>query len=152
ADLHRCESTDRRRPRVLRGHQLFDRGQNQGHLPLRQGEGIGARLMITGLGVRNFKRFLELSLPLRPLTVLTGLTGAGNSTLSQSLLLARQAAYRAALDGVALNGVVGLALGEAEDIQHPEAEESAEVAVRLEIGGGAEVTFGFRPSETRALN
>jgi hypothetical protein len=28
--------------------------------------------MITRLGVQNFKRFLDLSLPLRPLTVLTG--------------------------------------------------------------------------------
>jgi predicted ATPase len=108
--------------------------------------------MITRLGVRNFKRFLDLSLPLRSLTVLTGLNGAGKSTLIQSLLLARQAAYRVEADVVALNGVLGLALGEAEDVQHPEAEEFAEVAVRLEIDGVSEVKFGFQPSGTRALN
>nr|WP_062338890.1 DUF3696 domain-containing protein [Herbidospora sakaeratensis] len=108
--------------------------------------------MITKLGIRNFKRFLTLSLRLRPLTVLTGLNGAGKSTLVQSLLLARQAAYRTELDVVALNGVLGLALGEAEDVFHPEAEESAQIEVLLETDDALPVTFGFRSSGGRALN
>ncbi|GAA4224254.1 DUF3696 domain-containing protein [Actinomadura meridiana] len=108
--------------------------------------------MITSLGVRNFKSFLECSVPLRPLTVLTGLNGAGKSTLIQALLLARQAVYRVENDVVALNGVFGLALGEAEDIQHPEAEESAEVVIELEAGGAGRVRLGLQSSGPRALN
>ncbi|WP_329093209.1 AAA family ATPase [Streptosporangium sp. NBC_01469] len=108
--------------------------------------------MITRLGIRNFKRFLDLSLPLRPLTVLTGLNGSGKSTLIQSLLLARQAACLPEAQVVALNGFLGLALGETEDIQHPDAEEATEVSVWFEIDGGSPVKFGFAAPGGRSLN
>lgn len=108
--------------------------------------------MITRLAVRNFKRFLELSLTMRPLTVLTGPNGSGKSTLIQSMLLARQAALLPEAQVVALNGFLGLALGEAEDVQHPAADETAEVAVRFEISGEPPAEFRFAAPGGRSLN
>ncbi len=47
--------------------------------------------MLTSLHLNNFKCFDALSLPLAPLTVLTGFNGAGKSTSLQTLLLPAQA-------------------------------------------------------------
>jgi len=46
--------------------------------------------MITELQIKNFKSHLHTVLPLKPLTVLTGLNGSGKSSVIQSLLLLRQ--------------------------------------------------------------
>ena len=46
--------------------------------------------MITHIGLQNFKCFDSLSLPLSPLTLLTGFNAAGKSTTLQSLLLLAQ--------------------------------------------------------------
>jgi predicted ATPase len=78
--------------------------------------------MITGLGIRNFKCFAMLDLPLRALTVLTGINGAGKSTVLQALLLARQAAENDASHVVKLNGPYGLELGESHDVLYPDAD------------------------------
>ncbi|MDT0443590.1 AAA family ATPase [Streptomyces johnsoniae] len=77
--------------------------------------------MITSLRIKNFKCFANAAFTLRPLTVLTGLNGAGKSTVLQSLLLARQAASPVDRT-VRLNGPYGLALGEAQELLHPAAE------------------------------
>jgi predicted ATPase len=109
--------------------------------------------VITRLRVSNFKRFLDLSLPLRPLTVLTGMNGSGKSTLIQALLLARQAAHLQDAQVVALNGYLGLSLGEATDVQHAEADEKAEVVVRLEADDEPPAEYRFAaPREDRSLN
>lgn len=108
--------------------------------------------MITRLSVQNFKRFLDLALPLRPLTVLTGLNGSGKSTLIQSLLLVRQAACLPDAQVVALNGFLGLALGEASDVQHPEADETADISIGLDIDDGLPVEFRFAAPGGRSLN
>ncbi len=47
--------------------------------------------MLTHLKLSNFKCFDSLSLPLAPLTLLTGFNAAGKSTTLQSLLLLAQA-------------------------------------------------------------
>lgn len=47
--------------------------------------------MIERLHIRNFKCFEELSLPLAPLTLLTGFNAAGKSTVLQTALLLAQA-------------------------------------------------------------
>lgn len=47
--------------------------------------------MINRLSIRNFKCFEALSLPLAPLTLLTGFNAAGKSTALQTLLLLAQA-------------------------------------------------------------
>jgi len=47
--------------------------------------------MLTGLKIASFKCFNSLSLPLTPLTLLTGFNAAGKSTTLQSILLISQA-------------------------------------------------------------
>lgn len=47
--------------------------------------------MLTTLHLKNFKCFRSLSLPLRPLTLLTGFNAAGKSTSLQTLLVLAQA-------------------------------------------------------------
>ncbi|MFS0692711.1 DUF3696 domain-containing protein [Streptomyces nitrosporeus] len=73
--------------------------------------------MIGSLEIENFKCFKAASFAMRPLTVLTGVNGGGKSTVLQSLLLARVAASSQG-QAVALNGPMGLALGEARDVLH----------------------------------
>lgn len=80
--------------------------------------------MITSVGIRHFKRFVDASFSLRPLTVLSGLNGTGKSTLIQTLLLARQYADAPGSRVVQLNGPYGLALGEAHEVLHPDAPDS----------------------------
>lgn len=46
--------------------------------------------MLTHLRLENFKSFRQLDLPLRPLTLLSGLNGMGKSTVLQALLMLRQ--------------------------------------------------------------
>lgn len=106
--------------------------------------------MITSISIQNFKRFRDIKVPLRALTVLTGLNGTGKSTLIQAILLARQAAEASGSKVVALNGVYGLALGEGEDILHPDAEDQI-IGVRLEQQSQV-LDFKFRAPEGRSLN
>lgn len=87
--------------------------------------------MITSLGIRHFKRFAEASFEFRRLTMLTGLNGTGKSTTIQALLLARQLADGSSSPVARLNGPYGLALGEAQEVQHPDAPDSR-IEVRLE--------------------
>ena len=62
--------------------------------------------MIRELHLQNFKCFEDQKFRLRPLTLLTGLNGAGKSTVLQSLLLLRQSYQRGLLQtyALALNG------------------------------------------------
>lgn len=87
--------------------------------------------MIARLEVTNFKAFRELDLSLRRLTVLAGLNSAGKSTVIQSLILAQLAGQ--AEGGVPLNGPFGLALGEASDVIHSQADEGA--VIRFVLSG-----------------
>lgn len=54
--------------------------------------------MIDRLTLRNFKAFREASLPLGPLTLLTGLNSSGKSSVLQSIALLRQSYEAGALD------------------------------------------------------
>ncbi|GAA1900392.1 DUF3696 domain-containing protein [Streptomyces sodiiphilus] len=102
--------------------------------------------MIDRLTLRNFKAFGDASLPLGPLTLLTGLNSSGKSSVLQALALLRQS-YEAgvliasesplgarlrsgvASEGFLLNGeLVGLGTG--EDVLH---EEFAEDKPRIEL-------------------
>jgi predicted ATPase len=50
--------------------------------------------MLTELHIKNFKSHADTLLPLKPITVLTGLNGSGKSSIIQSLLLLRQSFKR----------------------------------------------------------
>jgi predicted ATPase len=100
--------------------------------------------MITELRIERFKRYRDQRFSLRPLTVLTGINGAGKSTVLQSLLLIRQAwilqsaAPRSSVpqpplsdfqhSRVELNGPFGLSLGEALDVLHFESDPREGIA------------------------
>lgn len=106
--------------------------------------------MISSIAIRNFKLFRSIEIPFRQLTVLTGLNGAGKSTVLQALLLARQAAEDPSANVVKLNGPYALALGEAFDILHP-AAASQEVAIALTVDGVC-YDFVLEVPDGRALN
>lgn len=60
--------------------------------------------MIDELSIMGFKRFKSVTIPFRPLTVLTGLNGTGKSTVIQAMILCRQVAENPATNVVRLNG------------------------------------------------
>ncbi|MCK1542122.1 DUF3696 domain-containing protein [Bradyrhizobium sp. 147] len=76
------------------------------------------------LALHNFKAFKDLALPLRPLTVLAGLNGAGKSTALQALALVRQSRDAGFLDskGFLLNGEL-VELGTGSDLLHDQHED-----------------------------
>ena len=69
--------------------------------------------MIDNIRIKGFKRFSDISLAMKPLTVLTGLNGAGKTSVVHSLLSMREATKSLA---VMLGGPFDLQLGTAEDI------------------------------------
>ena len=110
--------------------------------------------MIAGIHLRNFKRFRDLTLTGRPLTVLTGANGAGKTSVLHSLLLARQMARQPDRTHVELNGVDTLELGGAEDVIHHEASDNL-AAVQLTDNEGKVRLWSFRAPGTddaRTLN
>jgi len=81
--------------------------------------------MIASFRLRNFKCFADASVPLGALTLLTGLNGAGKSSVLQGLLVLRQS-FQQGLLGVgqlALNGDL-VQLGTAQDALYGYAEEA----------------------------
>jgi predicted ATPase len=84
------------------------------------------------------------------MTVLTGLNGTGKSTLLQALLLTRYAAEFRDRGVVPLNGPYGLALGEATEVLHPDAEVQ-EIGVRLRAETH-EYPYRFAVPVERSLN
>ncbi|MGW8361953.1 AAA family ATPase [Streptomyces wedmorensis] len=108
--------------------------------------------MIHELEIKRFKCFGHVDLPMRPLTILTGLNGGGKSTVLQALLLARLA-DTSPQRTVRLNGPYGLALGTATEVLHQAATESAisiRVATREQTRGWA---YEFAvPEEPEALH
>jgi predicted ATPase len=75
--------------------------------------------MLDKLRLRNFKSFQRCDIPLAPLTLLSGLNGAGKSTVIQSLALLRQSHEAGFLrdTGWLLNGEL-IELGTGEDVLH----------------------------------
>lgn len=107
--------------------------------------------MITSVAVDNFKRFRRAEVETRSMTVLTGLNGGGKSTLLQSLLLARYATEFPDQPVAPLNGPFGLALGEANEVLHLDAE-TQEIGITLRAGA-QEYPYRFGvPDDARSLN
>ncbi|GAB3737377.1 DUF3696 domain-containing protein [Amycolatopsis oliviviridis] len=105
--------------------------------------------MITSLDIVNFKCLREVSLAMRPLTILTGVNGGGKSTVLQSLLLARLASNSPGR-AVRLNGPYELALGTAADVLSGSAP-TPDITISFG-GGGEDWTYGFSvPAHEEAL-
>jgi len=96
--------------------------------------------MLESLTLKNFKAFKQQTIPLRPLTLLTGLNGMGKSSILQSLLLLRQSYQEGTLhqedgSGLVLNGNL-VQLGTGRDVLFNNADSDE---IRIEI---STKTFG----------
>ena len=106
--------------------------------------------MITSVEIRNFKRFSQVDVSLRGVTVLAGLNGTGKSTLIQSLLLARYTSEFRESRIVPLNGPFGLALGEASELLHPTAQNQV---ITVVLGAESQrYEYRFSVPDERSLN
>lgn len=108
--------------------------------------------MITSLRIAGFKRFQSCALDLAPLTVLTGLNGAGKTSVIQALLLAREASLPGA-STVPLNGPYGLELGSAQDVLNLNtAVEASEVELTATLDEGTVVSFHLDARQEKLLH
>lgn len=88
--------------------------------------------MIDEVAITNFKRFTDLTVAFRSLTMLTGINSGGKSSVIQALLLAH--AEQLPGGAVPLNGPHGLALGEASDVLNSNAANN-EIEISIVAGG-----------------
>jgi predicted ATPase len=108
--------------------------------------------MISALKIVGFKRFSSCSLELAPLTILTGLNGAGKTTIIQALLLAREASLLGAAS-VALNGPFGLELGSAQDVLNlSRSVEASDIEITASFDDGTSCSYVLDTREERSLN
>lgn len=90
--------------------------------------------MITQIRLQRFKRFEDLTLRTRPLTVLTGTNGSGKTSVLHALLLARQAAAETS-DSILLNGPYGLQLGEVAQMPTHQGDHVDGFTVGVQLDG-----------------
>ncbi len=90
--------------------------------------------MFDRLTLHNFKAFKDLSLSLRPLTLLSGLNGSGKSTTLQALALLRQSWDTGYLSqrGFLLNGDL-VSLGSGGDVLHEQHDDQM-ITIKLHRG------------------
>ncbi|MBF5041880.1 DUF3696 domain-containing protein [Aggregicoccus sp. 17bor-14] len=94
--------------------------------------------MIKTLEIAGFKRFASASVEFAPLTVLSGLNGAGKTSVIHTLLMLREASLFNARS-VSLNGPYGLELGSVQDVLNLNtAAGSNEIRVTVRPGEGEE--------------
>lgn len=106
--------------------------------------------MITSLHLRSFKCFETLSLPLRPLTVLSGHNSGGKSSVIQAMALLSQTFRESEWGNLLLLNGPDISLGSAADVLN-----QTNGGRELQIGfstAGQSVTWTFRPSDRRALS
>ncbi|MBK6998719.1 MAG: DUF3696 domain-containing protein [Rhodoferax sp.] len=101
--------------------------------------------MIHSLQIQGFKRFANEIFRMSPLTVLTGMNGAGKTSVIHALVLIREATRRDD-QFVELNGPFGLDLGTFSDIQNWNAPEL--VRFQLIDQQEAEYVWELQGSET----
>ncbi len=105
--------------------------------------------MITSIHLHRFKRFADLRLAIRPLTVLTGTNGSGKTSVIHALLLARQGAISTS-GVVRLNGPYGIQLGEATDVLHHDADPAGGFEMEV-VHDGTPYRWHFATSDDRSL-
>jgi predicted ATPase len=109
--------------------------------------------MLRNIRFQHFKRFLDTTIPLRPMTVLTGLNGGGKTSVLHGLLLLRQAsAGTPPPQFVQLNGPFGLELGELQDVLHRAAEPEDGILLSVDDDSGTTHAWRFDGSDERSLN
>lgn len=106
--------------------------------------------MLTQIILDRFKCFDHLYMPLKPLTLIAGINGAGKSSVIQALLLLRQSCKDKDFDwskSVVING--GLVdLDDASSLLYANASgEDADMVVSLENDDEDEITFRILPRQ-----
>lgn len=97
--------------------------------------------MLDSVTIHNFKCFADIHIPLKPLSVFSGINGVGKSSALQALLLLRQSLLQEPCQ-VRLNGPL-VSLGYAEDVLHEYAGEGAPIRLILREEDGSEQAFSF---------
>ncbi|UTW59295.1 DUF3696 domain-containing protein [Kordiimonas sp. SCSIO 12603] len=93
--------------------------------------------MLTNLNLKNIKCFSELDITLSKVNVLTGINGAGKSSLIQSILMVSQSATKASIQ---LNGSL-VEIGDYGDLLHEKAEDDySHISFAVD---GKNVTWGY---------
>jgi len=107
--------------------------------------------MIHQLRLRNFKRFEDLLLGIKPLTLLSGLNGMGKSSILQALLLLRQSYHRGLLEsiGLSLNGDL-VRIGTARDALFENATEDR-ISFQLDFGDANRAVWEFDYDSDREI-
>lgn len=101
--------------------------------------------MIASVEIEAFKRFSKIKFEFAPLCVLTGLNGAGKTSLIQAILLAQEASVCRS-GSLRLNGPFGLELGSAEDVLNR--DSGGPIVIRVENVDGEIAEWKFEaPSE-----
>lgn len=97
--------------------------------------------MLSEFSIKNFKCFDDISLKLRPLTVLTGINGTGKSSFIQALLLLRQSGS-SAMRELVLNGPL-VSLGYGQDVLYEFADDDSKIVFTAEEDGNQKQVFSF---------
>ena len=100
--------------------------------------------MIRSINIKNFKVFERITLRFGQLTMITGVNSSGKSSVLQAIALAEIASNDA--PRVPLNGSLGLALGEAQDVLNRRATE--QLIELTTIGDGGTDVFRLAVPQT----
>ena len=100
--------------------------------------------MINSIRIQNFKCFEDETIPLKSLTVLSGVNGMGKSSFLQSFLLLRQSLFNSDpnYENALLNGPL-VSLGYSDDVLYEGTKEDGNIAFTLTDEKGKTSSFSF---------
>lgn len=100
--------------------------------------------MISEISLKNFKCFNKINVPMKNVTVLTGINGMGKSTVIQSILLLRQSYLKdEQIQSLYLNGKY-VELGNSQDVLYEKAdEEKISIGYMDQVEGEGKYTFKY---------
>lgn len=104
--------------------------------------------MIRKIKIDGFKRFINETFPLKNLTILAGVNGAGKSSFIQAILLAQEAAK--GHNTVPLDTAYGVDLGTVQDVINWR-NSNEEIQITLEFNNNVQGDFKFKSSDLFSL-
>jgi predicted ATPase len=109
--------------------------------------------MISSILLRNFKCFKDQTIPLAPITILSGINGTGKSSVIQSLLLLRQSHVFGSLQsvGALLNGPL-ISVGTADDAFYENMEKGGFLEIEIKANQNKpSASWAFRHDAGREM-